>query len=411
MNDVARLVRRQLGADLRALPASLAARAGGSHRLARAGTIAELRTAAGRALPPVIFDFVDGGAGDETAVAWNRADLERLALLPRALVDVTEVDSSTTVLGKRVSTPILAAPTGLCGLVHPDGEIALARALRTVDSVYSLAAMSSYTIEEVADAAPGSVWFQTYLWRDRGLVAELLDRARAVGIETLIVTVDVPRSAARDRDRRNGFGLPPRATARTVAASLRRPRWTWNAVRRPRLAAANVASSGHDAVSVAAYVDRQFDPAADWRYLEWLRARWPGKLLVKGILRPADAVAAVGLGADAIGVSNHGGRQLEYAASAISALPAVAEAVEDPVEVYLDGGVRRGSDALKAIALGARACMVGRPLLYGLGVGGEAGARRAVDLLTGELRATMALAGVPRLADADRDLVEVGGPR
>jgi isopentenyl diphosphate isomerase/L-lactate dehydrogenase-like FMN-dependent dehydrogenase len=411
VNDVVRLFRRQLESDLRGLPGSVGAHLSGERRLERAGNIAELRAEARPSVPPVIFDFVDGGAGDEATVDWNRADLEALALVPHALVDVTAVDTATTVLGRPIAIPIMGAPAGLCGLVHHDGEVALARAMRDAGSIYPLPAMSSYTIEDVVAAAPGAVWFQTYLWRDRGLVGELLDRAAAVDVDTVVVKIDVPVSAARDRDRRNRFGLPPRSTARTVAAALGRPRWTWNAVRRPRLTAANVALGEDDAVSIAAYVDRQFDPSADWHYLEWLRGRWPGKLVVKGILRPADATAAVALGAGAIAVSNHGGRQLDYATSTIAALPGIVEAVGDSAEVYLDGGIRRGSDVLKAVALGARACMIGRPLLWGLAVGGEAGARRAVELLAGELRAAMALAGVPDLAAAGADLIQAGGAR
>lgn len=405
MNDVVRLFRRQLESDLRGLPGSVGARLSGARRLERAGNIAELRAAARRAVPPVIFDFVDGGAGDEATVGWNRADLAALALVPHALVDVTAVDTATTVLGRRISIPILGAPAGLCGLVHHDGEVALARALRAAGSVYPLPAMSSYAIEDVVAAAPGAVWFQTYLWRDRGLVGELLDRAAAVGVDTVVVTIDVPVSAARDRDRRNRFGLPPRATARTVAASLRRPRWTWNAVRRPRLTAANVALGEEDAVSIAAYVDSQFDPAADWRYLEWLRERWPGKLVLKGVLRVEDAERAAAIGADGIVVSNHGGRGLDSSVASLDALPAIVSAVGGKLEVLLDSGVRRGSDVVKAVALGAKGVLAGRAPLYGLGAGGEDGVVRVLELLKTETARTMGMLGARDVGEIDTGLL------
>ena len=405
MNEVLRLLGRQLNADLRQLPQTVSERLSTEHRLSRAGTIAELRAEARRSLPPVIFDFVDGAADDEVTSGRNRADFERLAIAPRALVDVSATTTATTVLGQEVAAPIIGAPTGLCGLVHHEGEAGLAKAMNGLGCAYTLAAMSSYSIEEVAAAAPGPLWFQIYLWRDRGLVAELLDRAAAAGMQTLVVTIDVPRSAARDRDRRNHFALPPRMTARTVAHSLRTPRWTWSAVGRPRFSAANVSLGASDAVSVAAYIDQQFDPSADWAYLGWMRERWSGKLLVKGVMRPEDAVAVVKAGADGVGVSNHGGRQLDHLDSAIGALPAVAAAVGDDAEVYIDGGFRRGSDILKALALGACGCLVGRPPLYGLGVGGEAGARRAVELLTNELRAAMVLSGVTGIDAIGPDLV------
>ncbi|MDO9407700.1 alpha-hydroxy acid oxidase [Patulibacter sp.] len=383
---------RQAGRDLRTRSGDAAGR-----RVARAGSVDELREASRRALPKVIYEFVEGGANDERTVRRNVEDLDALALLPRTLVDVSGVDHGTTVLGRRVGLPVLGAPTGLCGLVHHDGEIALARALHGADSVYVLAAMSSYAIEEVAAATPGPLWFQTYLWRDRGVVRALLDRAAAAGAEALVVTVDVPRSAERHRDRRNGFGLPPRLTPRTVLEGVRHPRWTADLLRRPRITAANVAEgpAGGDAVSVAGYVDAQFDPSATWEDLAELRAAWTGPLVVKGILHPLDARRAVQLGADAVVVSNHGGRQLDHAASSISRLPAVVDEVGDALEVYLDGGVRRGSDVVKALALGARACLVGRPIVHGLGAGGEAGAARAMTLFAAEVRTALMLLGAP----------------
>ena len=409
MNDVARLLGAQLRAEAASLPERLRPGAGAARRLARAGSVAEVREAARRALPRVIFDFVDGAAGDEFTARRNEADLADVEFVPRALAGLEGADLSTTVLGRRVSLPVLGAPTGLCGLVHGDGEVALARGLHAAGSIYALAAMASYSIEEVAAAAPGPLWFQSYLWRDRGLVRELISRAHAAGYEALVVTVDVPRAATRDRDRRNGFGLPPRVSLRTVADGALRPAWTWRFLREPRITAASVAASGPlgegGSVSIPAYVDRQFDPAAAWEDLEALRSEWRRPLVVKGVLTTADARRAVDAGADAVVVSNHGGRQLDHAPSSIRALPAVAEAVGDRAEVLMDGGVRRGADVVKALALGARAVLVGRPIVFGLGAGGEPGVRRTLEVLEQEVRAAMALLGCGSVGQLDASFV------
>jgi len=307
-----------------------------------------------------------------------------------------------------VALPLLGAPMGLNGLVHHHGEAGIARALHDAGSIYVLGAMASYSIEEIAELAPGPSWFQMYVWKDRALVQELVERARAAGHLALVLTVDVPRAAARDRDRRNGFGLPPRATMRSLAGGLVRPRWSAQFIRHPRMSAASVAGHGggpDDPVGMTEYINRQFDPSVTWDGLAWFRDIWGGPLVVKGILRAEDARTAVDLGANAISVSNHGGRQLDHAPSTIRALPAIVDAVGDEVEVYLDGGVRRGSDVLKALALGARACMIGRPLVYGLGAGGEAGARRAVAILSQELNTAMGLAGCSSISQLDRSWV------
>ncbi|MCW3066524.1 MAG: alpha-hydroxy-acid oxidizing protein [Solirubrobacterales bacterium] len=402
MNEFARLLGRQLSQDLRALPPTAARWLSGSARVARVGNIAEMRAAARRALPKVIFDFVDGAAGDEVTAARNQSDFARLELRPRVFVDVGEVELGTTVLGRRVALPLLGAPMGLLGLVHPDGEVALARALHGAGSLYTLSAMASRSIEEVAAEAPGPMWFQLYVWRDRGLVRALVDRARGAGHEALVLTVDVPAAAGRDRDRRNGFGLPPRVTLRTLAGGAVRPTWSTRFVRSPRVRMGTVAADGAaNAVAITRYVNEQFDPTVTWDDLTWFRELWEGPILVKGVLDERDARAAVDRGADGIIVSNHGGRQLDHAPSTIGALPAIVEAVGGDAEVYLDGGIRRGSDVMKALAAGARACLVGRPLVYGLGVGGEAGVARVVTLLREELRTAMTLAGCPSVASLD----------
>jgi isopentenyl diphosphate isomerase/L-lactate dehydrogenase-like FMN-dependent dehydrogenase len=402
MNEFASLVASQVGADIRALPGRVRQRVSGEDMPGRAGTIGELRAAARRRVPRMVFDFLEGAAGDEVTAARNVAELRAIEVRPRVLADVSKVETATTVLGDPVALPLLGAPMGLTGLLHPDGEMALARALRAAGSTYVLAAMASCSIEEVAAVAAGAMWFQMYIWRDRGLVADMLDRARAAGVDVLMVTVDVPRSGGRDRDRRNGFSIPPRVTLRTLADGAAHPRWSYGFVRRPRIGWGNLpVEGGVSAAALSAQTNRQFDPSATWQDLTWFRERWPGRLVVKGILSAEDARQAVALGAQAVVVSNHGGRQLDGAPASIRALPWVAEAVGGDAEVYMDGGIRRGVDIVRALALGARACLAGRALGYGLGAGGEAGVRRAVEILHEELRTALALAGCPSVHALD----------
>ena len=411
MNDFAELLARQLRTDLRELPGWARARLSDQGRAARAGSVGELRAAARRALPRVVFDFMEGAAEDELTAARNVAELRAIVLRPRVLVDVSSVRTGTTVLGQPVALPLLGAPMGLTGLIHPGAEIALARALHGAGSVPVLSAMASCPVGEVAAASPGPLWFQMYIWRDRGLVKDLLARVAAAGVGVLMLTVDVPRAGNRDRDRRNGFSIPPRVTLRALAGGVTHPRWSYAFVRTPRLGWGNLPGDpggGDDdgAAALSANTNRQFDPAVTWDDLGWFREHWAGRLVVKGILHPDDARQAARLGVDAVSVSNHGGRQLDGAPAAISALPAVAGAVAGQAEVYLDGGIRRGADIVKALALGARACLAGRALGYGLGAAGQAGVRRAVEILHTELRTTLALAGCPSVHDLDPSWVK-----
>lgn len=407
-NQFVELVGRQAATDLRQIHTRLRDRASGVTTLRRCGNIAELRRLARRRVPKAVFDFVDGAAEDERTAARNREGFGRLALWPRALVDVSEVDLATTVLGEPVAVPLVGAPTGLTGLLHERGEVAVARAVHAAGSVYIASAMASYSIEELSRLAPGPTWFQLYVWRDRGLVRELVQRAGAANHLALVLTIDVPRAGARERDRRNGFGIPPRLTLRSAAEGLLRPRWSAAFVRRPRMAVANAAGhdgAPNDAVSLTDYINSQFDPTLSWHDVAWLREQWTGPLVVKGILRPEDARDAVSAGAEAVVVSNHGGRQLAQTTSAIGALPAVVDAVGADAEVYVDGGIRRGADVAAALALGARACLAGRALLYGLGAGGDEGAARAMDILVEELRRTLELAGCRSVRELDRSWV------
>jgi L-lactate dehydrogenase (cytochrome) len=408
LNDFTKLLTGQVSTDVRALPGQLRALAAADRRAARAGAIGELRAAARRRVPGVVFDYVDGGAGDEVTLRRNVAALRAIELRSRVLVDVSTVETATTVLGEPVALPLLGAPMGLAGLLHPDGEVALARALHEAGTVSVLAAMASCPVQEVMRAATGPVWFQMYLWRDRGLVKSLLDRVRAAGVRVLVVTVDVPCSGNRDRDRRNGFTVPPRVTARALAEGVAHPRWSYAFVRRPRISWGNLPESASAAAALSTRTNQQFDPAATWADLAWFRENWDGPLVVKGIMDPADARRAVQTGAAAVVVSNHGGRQLDGAPATIRALPAVVSEVGGDAEVYLDGGIRRGADIVKAVALGARACLAGRALAYGLGAGGQAGARRAIDILSAELRTVLALAGCPSVRDLDQTWVSPG---
>ena len=410
MNDLLDLAARQIAADARTAPGRVARYWSADARAARCRTIAELRELARKTVPRPVFDYADGAAWDEVTAARNRDAFERVTLHPRAFVDVSSVEIATTVLGREIALPVLAAPTGLTGLTHPDGELAAARAAHAAGSIYTLSTMASYTLEEVAEAAPGPKWFQLYVMSDRGLVDDLLSRAVAAGYEALMVTVDVQVAGVRERDVRNRFSVPPRITARTVAQGIAHPRWSAGFLARPRMTPANLGWSGGTVNTLASAVNRVFDPTVTWDDLADLRSRWSGPLLIKGIMRADDAVRCVEHGVDGIVVSNHGGRQLDGAAATIDALPAIADAVGDRAELILDSGVRRGTDIVKALARGARAVMIGRPLVYGLGAAGEAGARRAFAILEAELKIALALAGYPRIAELGRDGRQLKSP-
>jgi L-lactate dehydrogenase (cytochrome) len=377
--------------------------------LARALTVDDLRRLARRRLPRAVFDFVEGGAGDERTVARNRAAFERLLFQPRILVDVSKREQATAVLGERVATPVLVSPTGMAGLCWPKGEVAAARAAHDAGTIYTLSTHSSCSIEEVAAGAPGPLWFQLYVWQSRALTRSFVDRARAAGYRALVLTVDVPIISRRERDLRNGFTVPPRITIRNALDTLRRVGWVRRVLLGPRLTLANLVGAPGaprtDIVTLAGVAHRQVDPSIAWADLAWFRSLWPGPLVLKGVLSPADARRAADHGVDGLVVSNHGGRQLDGTPASVEALPEIVDAVGDRVEVLLDGGVRRGADVVRALALGARAVMVGRPYLYGLGAGGAAGVRRALEILAGEVDQTLALVGVPRVADLDRTVV------
>jgi 4-hydroxymandelate oxidase len=344
-------------------------------------TIEDLRAAAARRLPKAIFDTIDGAAGDEIAARRNTGDLEKLSLVPRVLLDVSSVDTSVSVLGKPIDFPVILAPTALHRLAHPEGEKRTARAAAAAGTLMTLSTVSSVPLEDVAAAAPeGARWFQLYCYDDRGDTERLVARAHEAGYRAIVLTVDAPILGRRERDVRNGFEVPAGLTAHPAT--------------RPR------PSGGQWALSSLIG-----QPALSWKDLAWIRALSPLPLVLKGIVRGDDAARAVDEGVAAVWVSNHGGRQLDTAIATADALSEVVEAVAGRVPVIVDGGIRRGTDVLKALALGARAAAIGRPQLWALSAGGEEGVRLVLEMFREELALAMALSGCPALSDIDRSLV------
>jgi L-lactate dehydrogenase (cytochrome) len=370
----------------------------------------DLRRLARRRLPRVIFEAIEAGADDEWTLAQNASAFRRLGLRPRALVDVGDVDASTTVLGTPVRFPVLPAPTALNRVYHADGELGVARAAAAAGTIYALSSAASTTIEDIARAIPSPKWFQVYVWRDRGVLRDFIQRCRAQGYDALCLTVDAPVLGHRERDLRNGMRLPPRPRPGGVLNAALHPRWVWGYLTGPRIGMANLGGGygvpGHGFAELSRVINGQVDPGVTWKDLEWMLAEWNGPFVVKGIQHPEDARQAARLGVRAVIVSNHGGRQLDTVPAAIDVLPSIVDAVGGEVEILLDSGVRRGTDVLKAIALGARACLVGRPCLYGLAAGGEAGVRKALQLLEEEIRRGLALLGRTRLDQLDADAVQ-----
>jgi L-lactate dehydrogenase (cytochrome) len=380
-----------------------------ARRLRRAASVADLRRIARRRLPRGVFDYIDGAAEDERTLAANSAAFARTTFRPRVLRDVGKVDPATTLLGRPLPLPLVLAPTGFTRIADPEGELAVARAAARAGLPYTLSTLSTRSIEEVAAASDGPKWFQVYVWRDRGKVREMVERAAAGGYEALVLTVDTAVLGRRERDVRAGFTLPPKIGPGTLVDGALHPAWTWAFVRAEPIRFANVVGGdvgdGSDAVSLADYINSQFDPALSWRDVEWLRSVWDGPVVLKGIQTVEDAVLAAEAGVEAIALSNHGGRQLDSAPAPLDLVAPVAEAVGDRVEVICDGGVRRGSDIVKAVALGARACMAGRAYLYGLGAAGERGVDHVLGLLDADVRRTMALVGARDVGDLTPDLV------
>ncbi|MCP3993215.1 MAG: alpha-hydroxy-acid oxidizing protein [Actinomycetia bacterium] len=381
-----------------------------TRRLSRAADVEDLRRLAKRRLPSGVFDYIDGGAEDERSMADNMAGFARLGFNPRVLRDVAKIDTTTTMVGQPVPFPLALSPTGFTRIADPQGELAVARAAARAGVPYALSTMGTRSIEEVAAVSEGPKWFQVYTWKDRGLVNDLVDRAGAAGYEALILTVDTAVLGRRERDVRRGYTLPPKIGLDTIIDGLIHPAWTLDFLRNDPInfacvATNNPADDGSSAVTLADYVNTQFDPALSWRDVEWLQSVWDGPIILKGIQTVADARLAVEAGVAGIALSNHGGRQLDGAPSIIELVEPVAQVVGGQIDILCDGGVRRGSDIVKALALGATGVMIGRAYLYALGAGGERGVDHVLQFLIEGMERTMALTGCQTLDDIGPELV------
>ncbi len=375
-------------------------------RLAACHDIADLRRAARRLIPGPVFDYVDGAADEELTVAANVAAFRQWRFLPRVLADVSRVDTSTTIFGRRVPVPFALAPAGYTRMLHPDGEPGAARSAARHGLPYTLSTMATTSIEDLASAVSGlsggpsgqdpALWFQLYVLKDRAQVADLLDRAGEAGYRVLVVTVDTVVAGNRIRDRRNGLSIPPELSWQTVAQVASRPAYWYRLLSGPALDYANFAGRPRTTIMQTASF---FDPALSWDDIATLRSSWKGELVIKGPLGPADALRAVDAGCDGIQLSNHGGRQLDRVIPPVELIEPVREAVGASVSVLVDSGIRHGADAVIALALGADAVLLGRAYLYGLMAGGEQGADRALDILAAQFRATLSLLGVTSVAE------------
>lgn len=357
----------------------------------------DFRRIARRRLPAPVFHYMDGGADDELSLARNTAAFADYELLPSQLSDVSNIDLRSTLFGEEVDWPVMIAPTGASKLFHAGGEPAVARAAEKFGMFYSLSTLSTATIEDVATATAGPKAFQLYVFKDRGLTEDWLDRCREAGYVALQLTVDTPVAGNRERDFVYGFGAPPRSRLRQLASFARHPGWLYRALIRQDLEMVNITSGSEAARNwrggIRKYIDEQLERSMTWKDVEWLASRWPGALVIKGVQTVEDCRKAAESGATAVMLSNHGGRQLESAPAPVDCIAAVADALRDRLEIICDGGIRRGNHVVKALALGANACSLGRGYLFALAAGGQPGVERALTLLRAEVERTMALAG------------------
>ena len=378
-------------------------------RLQRAANVDDLRRMAKRRLPGGVFDYIDGGAEDEVTLAANSNAFRRLEWVPRVLRDVDTIDTSSTLLGRTHPLPLILAPTGFTRIADSQGELAVARAAARAGLTYTRSTLGTRSIEEVAAVSDGPKWFQVYVWRDRGLVADLLARTKEAGYEAIVITVDLAVLGRRERDVRRGFTLPPKIGLGTMIDGAMHPAWTWDFVNAEPITFASVVGQtegdGRTAVSLAEQVSTLFDQGLDWDDIAWFRENWDGPIVIKGIQSVADAKIAVEHEIEAIAISNHGGRQLDQAPVPLELLEPVVQEVGGQTEIICDGGIRRGSDIVKALALGADACMAGRAYLYGLGAAGERGVDHVLRLLADDTHRAMALVGARSVADIGRDMV------
>jgi len=370
--------------------------------------VEDLRQLAKRKVPKAIFEYIDHGSYDQLSLNANRKDLDAVRFRQRVLIDADNRSLATTMLGEKVSMPVAIAPTGLTGLMHGDGEMLAAKAAEAAGIRFTLSTMSICSIEDIRSATKAPFWFQLYVFKDRGFSESVIERAKEAGCSALFLTVDLPLRGQRHCDIKNGLQVPPRLTARNAFDIATKPRWLASVLMGRRKSFGNVDHYLKNKGGIWAagrWGGDNFDRSLSWNDVNWIRKLWPGKLVLKGILDPEDAKRAADMGADGIVVSNHGGRQLDGTPGTATVLPRIADAVRDRLEVLFDGGIRSGQDVLKALALGAHGCLIGRAYLYGLAAMGEAGVAKAISLIAEELRVSMSLTGVRDVADVSRDIL------
>jgi len=373
--------------------------------------IEDLRVLAQKRVPRMFYDYADSGSWTESTYRANSGDFSDIKFRQRVAVNMENRTLASTMVGQPVTMPVALAPTGLTGMQHADGEILAARAAEKAGVPFTLSTMSICSIEDVAAHTGKPFWFQVYFLRDRDFMARLIQRAKAANCSALVLTLDLQILGQRHKDLKNGLSAPPKLTLPNIVNMATKPRWCWNMAKTRRHGFGNIvghASNVSDMSSLASWTAEQFDPALSWDHVQWVRERWDGKLILKGIMDVEDARMAAQCGADAMIVSNHGGRQLDGAQSSISALPPIVDAVGDRIEIHMDGGIRSGQDVLKAIALGARGVYIGRPFLYGLGAMGGAGVTKCLDIIRKEMDITLALCGLTDLNQVDRNILLPG---
>jgi L-lactate dehydrogenase (cytochrome) len=374
-------------------------------------SIEDLRILAKKRVPRMFYDYADSGSWTESTYRSNEADLQEIMFRQRVAVNLENRSLASTMIGEQVAMPVALAPTGLTGMQHADGEILAARAAEKFGVPFTLSTMSICSIEDVAAHTTKPFWFQLYVMRDREFIHRLIERARAARCSALVLTLDLQVLGQRHKDIRNGLSAPPKPTLRNLLNLATKPRWCMGMLGTQRRQFGNIvghATSVSDLSSLSAWTSQQFDPALSWADVEWIKKRWGGKLIIKGIMDPEDARLAVDSGADALIVSNHGGRQLDGAQSSIGALPAIVDAVGSRIEVHMDGGIRSGQDVIRALALGAKGVYIGRPFLYGLGAMGEAGVTKCLEIIRNELDLTMAFCGLRDVRQVDRNILLPG---
>ncbi len=374
-------------------------------------TIEDLRVLAKKRVPRMFYDYADAGSWTESTYRANETDFAKIKFRQRVAVNLVDRSLKSTMVGQEVAMPVALAPTGLTGMQHADGEILAARAAEKIGVPFTLSTMSICSIEDVARHTTKPFWFQLYVMKDRDFINRLIDRAKAARCSALVLTLDLQVLGQRHKDLRNGMTAPPRLTIPNMINLATKPRWCWNILRTPRRQFGNIvghASNVSDMSSLSSWTSQQFDPALSWDDVAWIKDRWGGKLIIKGIMDPEDARLAVRSGADALIVSNHGGRQLDGAQSSIGALPAIVAEVGSQIEVHMDGGIRSGQDVIRALALGAQGVYIGRPFLYGLGAMGEAGVARCLEIIRNELDLTMAFCGLRDVRDVDSKILLPG---